>query len=63
MIENLYRCKKKVLGSGSYEKVYLVRDASTVKKYAGKEFYDAQINNEEQKIMQLLTHISNLYLS
>ena len=63
VIENLYRCKKKVLGRGLYGKVYLVRDVSTGEEYEEKESQDAQINNDRYRTMRRLTHISNIYLS
>lgn len=55
-----YRCVEEELGRGSFGKVYLVRDVTTGKKYAGKEFHCDQVDQNEGHILAQQNHVSKI---
>ena len=58
-----YRSVGEELGSGSSGRVYVVYDASTGEKYAGKEFHGGQVDHYECQTLAKQNHVSDLALT
>ena len=54
-----YVCKNRLLGSGSFGKVYIVVDVSTGVEYAGKTFL-GEVDQEEADILAKQNHVSTI---